>query len=726
MTESDGKAPSRRRPVRTPTVLQMEAVECGAAALGIILAHYRHYVPLEILREECGVSRDGSTAGNIVRAALAHGLNAKGTMVEIGELDGIVLPAIIFWGYNHFVVLEGYSDNRFFLNDPSCGRRSVEFDAFNEKFTGIVLTMTPGEGFVETGGPPNMLSGLAERFRGAGTALNFTILTGLFLVVPGILVPGFSKVFVDNILLGGRPEWLGPLLLGMGGVLLVRVVLNWLQAQYLLRLRTKLSLSMSSKFLMHVLQLPCGFFQQRLPGDIASRVQSNDKIAALLTGQLASSCISLVTIVFYTVVMFAFDTSLTLVGIGLLAVILFIVRAFTRLRVDESRLLQQDIGKQYGVMMSGLLTMDMLKASGRESDFFKHWSGCQARSVNSRQRLGVLSLRLNLGPEFLQQLLVTAVVLGWGGRQVMNGELSIGDLVAMQFLMISFIAPAMNLVNLGQSIQTIQADLARLDDVQKCPVDPMVRIDDSPPPENLRRLSGLVEARSVTFGYDKLREPLLKSFSFRLRPGGRMAVVGPSGSGKSTVAKLVAGLYHPWEGSVLFDGKPVHETPRQVRAASVAMVDQQITLFEGSIRDNLRLWDESISDEDITKAAADACILEEISSRPGGFDAQINQMGCNFSGGQRQRLEIARALATNPGVLILDEATSALDPETELRIDRNLRERACSCIIIAHRLSTIRDADEIIVLDKGKVVERGTHEALLADGGCYAGLVTTT
>jgi NHLM bacteriocin system ABC transporter peptidase/ATP-binding protein len=726
MTEPRKSAPSHRRPVRTPTVIQMEAVECGAAAFGIILAYYRHYVPLEILRDVCSVTRDGSNAANIVRAARTYGFNSGGMKLDIGELDSAPLPAILFWNFNHFVVLEGYSGDRFYLNDPASGRRSVYYDEFDKAFTGIVLKMTPGETFVETGGPPSMFSGLIERFRGTESALTFVVLTGLFLVIPGILVPGFSKIFIDNILLGSRREWLGPLLLGMGATMLVGVFLNWLQAHYLLRLHTKLSLSMSAKFLMHVLRLPTNFFQQRFPGDIASRVQSNDRVAALLTGQLAGSCISLVTIVFYAIVMFMFDTTLTLIGIATVFVLLAIVRAFTRLRVDESRRLQQEIGKQYGVLMSGLLTLDTLKASGREGDFVARWSGHQAKSVNSQQQLAVLSLWLGLTPGLLQALLLNAVILGWGGWQVMKGELSIGSLVAMQFLTTSFISPAKNLVNLGQSIQTIQADLARLDDIRKCDPDPMLQVGEHFLPEAVRRLSGRVLVDAVTFGYDRLKKPLITDFRFQLKSGGRVAIVGPSGSGKSTIAKLLAGLYHPWQGVILFDGIPAEKVPRPIRSASLAMVDQQIILFEGSIRDNLTLWDVSIPDEDVVRAAADACILDEIASRPGGLDAKITQMGFNFSGGQRQRLEIARALATNPSILILDEATSALDPQTELAIDRNLRERGCSCIIIAHRLSTIRDADEIIVLKDGNVVERGAHDQLVELGGHYAELVTTT
>jgi NHLM bacteriocin system ABC transporter peptidase/ATP-binding protein len=710
---------------RTPTVLQMEAVECGAAALAIVLAHYGRWVPLEELRVACGVSRDGSKASNMVKAARTYGLEAKGFKREPQTLRSERLPAILHWNFNHFVVLEGFRKGKVHLNDPATGPRVVTEEELDQAFTGVVLTFQPGPGFERRGEPPRLLPALRSRLAGTRAALVFVLLAGLALAIPGMVVPVFSKVFLDGVLLENRRDWLPPLLFAMGFAALLLGALTWLQQSYLLRLETRLAVGSSSRFLWHVLRLPTEFFSQRFAGDISSRVGINDRVAQLLSRELATHAVGALMIAFFAVLLFQYDAVLTLVGIVVVSLNVAALQYVSRRRVDGNRRLVQDQGKLLGTAIGGLQTIETLKATGGESDLFSRWAGYQAKVVNGRQDLERYTQILDAVPSLLSAI-NTALILGLGGLRVMNGSLSVGGLVAFQLLMAAFIAPVNRLVSLGGRLQMVEGDMNRLDDVLRYRVDPAATdLGDDFPEEAAVKLAGTLELRDVSFGYSRLDPPLIEKLSLTLRPGSRVALVGGSGSGKSTIARLVTGLYQPWEGEILLDGRPRREIPPAVLASSLATVDQSVFLFEGTVRENLTLWDGTVPLPEVVAAAKDACIHEDIAARPGGYDSAVEEGGANWSGGQRQRLEIARALVGRPSILVLDEATSALDPTTESRIDESLRRRGCTCLLIAHRLSTIRDADEILVLDRGKVVQRGTHDELKAVEGPYARLIST-
>lgn len=708
---------------RTPTVLQYEAVECGAAALGSILGYHGHYVPLEELRIDCGVSRDGSRAANLLRAARLHGLEASGRQAPAGDLEALDAPFIVFWNRNHFVVVEGFDRDRVYLNDPAVGPRHVARAEFAHAYSGVALTFAPGPDFKADRRPPSVVPSLEKRLSGSSSAIAYVVLTGLALSVAGLVTPAFQKVFVDDYIERGFTDWVVPLLWIMLGTGLVIAFATWLQRYYLLRLSKKISISASSQFLWHVLHLPLDFFGQRFAGEIGSRVALNDKIAAMLSGKLATTIVALITILPYALILLSYDVTLTVIGITMALLNLIALRVISRLRVDGNRRYLQERGKMIGTATSGLLAIESIKASGGETDFFARIAGYQGKVVGAHQNLGSLSQMLDRVPKVLASLNST-VMLCLGAYLVIRGNLSVGMVLAFQSLMTAFTGPFGDLVGLGSEIQTVQGDLNRLDDALAAEPDPETSPERSAHIEVSRgKLDGLLEFRGVTFGYSRAAAPLLIDFSLKIAPGQRVAIVGGSGSGKSTVARLAAGLHQPWQGEILLDGKPRAAWPRPLLVSSVAHVDQDIFLFDGTVLENLTLWDTSIPDEVVITAAMDAGVHDEIAARPAGYLTRVEQGGANFSGGQRQRLEIARALVAEPSILILDEATSALDPRTELEIDSNLRRRGITCLIIAHRLSTVRDADEILVLDGGRVVERGRHDDLLARNGAYAALV---
>jgi len=711
------------RHVRCPTVMQVVAAECGAASLCSVLGYFRAYRPLEEVREAVGVDRDGANARRIANAARHFGLEVEGLKCEVDGFGDVKLPAILFWGLNHFVVLEGWNAREFLLMDPATGRRAVSPQEFDEEFSGVVLNMQPSGEFVASGGPPSALRLVLEWMRGSSAAVWLSVLLGLLLAVPMVTVPGLAATFIDQVLSGQRDGWIWSLVGIALGAMVVEAVLLLLQRSILSRVEQQLSLERSVDFLRQIFRLPSTFFGQRYPGDIAERISANDQVASMLASQFAPAIVQVLTLTAFLVAISLISFTMGLIAFLSVAFSLTILLLAARARVDQAQALSQQEGMKQGAIVAGLITLESLKAGGRESDFFARSMGFTARVASARQRAALLSNIVSIVPSWLQSVVVSAIVLGVGGLQVINNEISIGMLLALQILVMGFMSPVTHLAELLREIQTVRADLGRLDDVMCHATDPLASEPDVDHQADIEYAAGRLELRNITFGYGHGQLPLLKDFSLTVRPGGRVAIVGGTGSGKSTVSRLAAGLLEPWEGEVLIDGCPLRDVPRHIRAASLSTVFQRPSFFEGSVRENLSLWSPDIPDVWLLEALDDAQLTAVVSSR-GGLDHPVAEGASNFSGGEAQRLDIARALCRRPAVVILDEATSALDPATELAIDAALRRRGTTCLVVAHRLSTIRDADEIVVMDQGEVVERGTHEELIAKQGRYHELIT--
>ncbi|HEY6796494.1 MAG TPA: NHLP family bacteriocin export ABC transporter peptidase/permease/ATPase subunit [Kineosporiaceae bacterium] len=718
----DSRSPRR---VKTPTVLQMEAVECGAASLSMILSYYGRFVSLEELRVACGVSRDGSKASNVLRAARTYGLIAKGMQLGVDAVAAVKPPVIVFWEFNHFLVIEGFG-RRWgkpvaYLNDPAQGRRVLPMDEFDEAFTGVALLMTPSGTFSRGGRRPSVVAGMPSRLRGTGTLVLLGAVASILLILLGLAVPALTRAYVDLILVGGDTSFLLTFASLMGCTVAATVALTWLRQSFLARAQLTSATLSSARFLRHVLRLPVQFFGQRSVADVSNRMASNEHVAEVLSRDLAGFAVDAGAVLVYATLMWTYSPPLTALGAAMALFNILALRLVTRVRSTGVNKLANDQAQLLSASYKGLQLIETLKATGGENEYFRKWASLYAKVLTGSQRIGVPTTVLGVVAPTLAPL-NSAMILLIGGLQAVRGHLTVGLLVAFQGLMTSFNRPITNLTAIAGQMQDFGVEVLRLRDVENFPPEG----DGAAEPERVHRLTGRVRFDQVTFGYSRLEEPLLVEFTLSVSPGEQVALVGGSGSGKSTASRLLAGLYQPWSGAVSIDGMPRTGIARSVLAASVAFVDQEVFLFEGSVRDNVTLWDTTITDEEVVAALKDAEIYDVISGRPGGIRSKVEQEGRNLSGGQRQRLEIARALVRSPSVLVLDEATSALDAETERRITANLRRRGCATVVIAHRLSTIRDSDEILVLSRGRVVERGRHEELLHAGGPYATLIKET
>ena len=707
--------------VRTPTVFQMEATECGAASLAMVFAYYGKHVPLEELRIETGASRDGCNAGSIVRTAMKYGMECRGYRKEPADLRAMRPPCILHWNFNHFVVFEGFRGKYACLNDPALGRRKVTMEELDDSFTGVVLAFAPTEAFTKDKKQGGLFACVKRLLSGQTGSVLRLLFAGLLLTFPGIAIPVTAKVFIDDVLLYRNPGVFPALMLILAGTVLLQILLSLYRELLLAKLQKKITLLSAREFLTHLFRLPIRFFDRRYTGDLAERAANDSDVTAFLSGDLLRTVFNSAVALCYLALLFVCSPLLAAVALAGAAVSAGIGQLISARIKTASVKYEQDLGSLSGAVCAGLSVIDTLKASGTENEYVGRILGHSARVAEQEQKLSRGQQVLNAVPEGIH-LLTGALLLVLGSWCVIQGGMSVGTLVFFLSLFGAFSMPVEKLVGFVKKIRTAAADVSRTEDILRYPVDEKFS-------ENMERdplvnkLEGTVELRDISFGYSHLRPPVIAQVSFRIDCGQSIAVVGKSGCGKTTVSRIISGLYPPREGELLFDGTDIRRIPPDILSASIATVSQHITLFSGSIRDNLTMWNPSIPERDIIAAAKDACIHDVISQKPGAYDHHLTEGGANLSGGQRQRLEIARALTTNPTILIMDESTSALDPITEKQIIDNIKRRGCTCVIIAHRLSAIRDCDQILVMDGGRILQRGTHEELSLQSGPYQTLM---
>ena len=702
---------------KVPMVMQMEAVECGAASLSMILAYYGKWLPLEQVREACSVSRDGSSMKDILMAARAYGLEPSAYKVSAEDLAGME-PAIIHWNFEHFVVFKGMRKGKAFLNDPGIGPVEIPMDEFRRSFTGVAMTFELTDRFQPSGHPTNILSYIKRNLSGANEAFWLTFIFTLLLAVVTLTLPLLTRVFFDEILSGRNAQWATIFFCLMTALALFNFIVTLWQQRYSKRIAGQLALRGNINYLRHLLRLPMNFFAMRYVGDLQQRQRLNETITHSLVEVLAPQAINVMLLVLYLILMLSYNYVLTMIGVAAALVNLAVVHHYAGQRLNMVRSTQQSMGKYYSATVSCLENIESIKAAGAEEGFFQYWSGLWSRMFNKQREMHVQQSEMSLLPTLTSNLLTMAVLLV-GAWYILQGDLSVGMLMAFQGFMTAFMAPVEKIVNAGQQLLEMRSQIERVDDVMKYPEDQHADGEHS----EAGKLLGELELRDVTFGYNRTQPPLIDHFNLHLRAGESVAFVGSSGCGKSTLAKLISGLYKPWSGEILFDGRPIESISSDELTNSIAVVDQNIVLFDDTLSQNIRMWDQSIEDFAILMACSDAQVHSDIMNRPEGLATKVVRGGKNFSGGQCQRFEIATALAREPMILIMDEATSALDPTTEDLVMRHIREMGITQIVVAHRLSTIRDCDQIIVMEAGHVVQHGTHEQLMQQDGLYRQLM---
>lgn len=707
----------------TPIVMQLEALECGAASLTMIMAYYNKWVPLEQVRVDCGVSRNGANAKNILRAAQKYGFKTKGYVYNIKKLkEKGKFPAIIHWNGGHFVVLNGFRGHKAIINDPAKGLVKMDIMTFDEFYTGVYLEIVPNDDFEPGGKRKSILQFAKKRLKGAAPLLVFFALTTIIFYLFGIISPVMNQVFVDYLLGGDNPTWLWPFILIFAGIGLLNVLVSAVQALYQYKIRGKLDLIGSTTYMWRILRLPIDFFSQRMVGDLQNRQSENASIAETLVNVLAPLLFNTIMIVVYLVIMVQRSLILTLVGVVTVVLNALISQYISKVRVNISRVQARDNAKLGAMTSKGIEMIETIKSNGAENSYLKSWSEAQDAVIEGNLKMARTNQSLGLIPSFVS-LLANYSVLILGVYYTIKGQFTIGSILMFQSLLSAFMSPAMTIINSGQTIQEMRTQMERVDDVLEYPLDE--NVTRSVPTENFSKIKGNLILKDITFGYSRLDNPILKDFNLEIKQGQKIAIVGSTGSGKSTLSKLISGLYSPWSGEIIFNGKKIEEIDHEIFTSSIAVVDQDITLYEDTVANNIKMWDESIEDYEVIMACNDAQIHKTIAAREGGYNAPVLEGGRNFSGGEKQRLEIARSLAADPSIIILDEATSALDAKTEFEVVKSIKARGITTIVIAHRLSTIRDADLIVVLEKGVAVERGTHDELMAKKGSYFELVSS-